>query len=86
VPHLSSAFHRLVEPLSRRVINRVVERHRGNRGVGSGEGAWTCQRHLKTLLFAQFAGLNSLRDIEQATAARPGALYHLGLSPTNEPR
>jgi len=53
----------------------------GNRGVGTGEGAWTCQRHLKTLLFAQFAGLQSLREIEQATTARPGALYHLGLRP-----
>ncbi len=78
MPYIRTAFHRLVEPLDRRVVDRVVERHDGNRGVGSGEAAWTCQRHLKTLLFAQFAGLKSLREIEQAITARPGALYHWG--------
>lgn len=81
MPYLPSAFHRLVEPLDRRLVERVVARHRGNHGVGTGAAAWTCQRHLKTLLFAQFAGLNSLRAIAAATAARPGALYHLGLCP-----
>ena len=81
MPYLPTAFHRLVEPLDRRLVDQAVARHRGNHGVGSGAGAWTCQRHLKTLLFAQFAGLRSLREIEQASAARPGALYHLGLRP-----
>lgn len=31
------------------------------------------------MLFAQFAGLDSLREIEQALGAQPGGLYHLGL-------
>lgn len=31
------------------------------------------------MLFAQFAGLNSLREIEQGLAAHPGRLYHLDL-------
>lgn len=79
MPFTPSAFHRLLEPLDRRVLARCVEQHNGNRGVGEGDGAWTCQRHLKALLFAQFAGLKSLREIEQALAARPEALYHLGL-------
>jgi hypothetical protein len=60
-------------------VKRIVDEHNGNRGVGEKDGAWTCQRHLKALLFAQFAGLKSLREIEQALAARPAALYHLGL-------
>ena len=81
MPFLPTAFHRLLEPLDRRIVDRVVDRHNGNHGVGSRAGAWTCQRHLKAMLFAQFAGLNSLREIEQALAARPGALYHLGLRP-----
>lgn len=81
MPFTPSAFHRLLEPLSGRALARIVERHKGNRGVGEKPGAWTCQRHLKTLLFAQFAGLQSLREIEQALAARPAALYHLGLRP-----
>lgn len=62
-------------------MNRIVAAHDGNRGVGEGDNAWTCQRHLKSLLFAQFAGLSSLREIEQGLAARPAALYHLGLRP-----
>jgi Domain of unknown function (DUF4372) len=70
VPYLPTAFHRLVEPLDRQVVERIVARHYGNRGVWTGEGARTCQRHLKTLLFAQIAGLQSLGEIEQATAAR----------------
>jgi putative transposase len=79
VPFIPTAFQRLLEPLGRRVVNRVVAAHKGNHGVGEGDNAWTCQRHLKALLFAQLCGLNSLREIEQALAARPEALYHLGL-------
>jgi len=79
VPFISTAFQRLLEPVDRRVLARLVAAHDGNRGVGEGRGAWTCQRHFKALLFAQLAGLSSLREIEQALAARPDALYHLGL-------
>lgn len=79
MPFIRTAFHRVLDPLDRRVVNRVVSEHKGNHGVGEGDGAWTCQRHLKALLFAQLAGLSSLREIEQALAARPEALYHLGL-------
>lgn len=81
MPYCPSSFQCLLEPLDRRVIRRVVDAHDGDHGVGDGDNAWTCQRHLKTLLFAQFAGLTSLREIEQGLAAHPGALYHLGLRP-----
>lgn len=81
MPFTPTAFQRLLEPLSGRFLRGIVERHDGNRGVGEKPGAWTCQRHLKTLLFAQFAGLQSLREIEQALAAHPAALYHIGLRP-----
>ena len=36
-------------------------------------------RHLKTLLFAQFSGLSSLRELCDGMAAQPASLYHLGL-------
>jgi hypothetical protein len=72
-------FQQLLEPLDRRILNRVVAARDGDRGVGSGPNAWTCVRHLRTMLFAQFAGLNSLREIEQGLAAQPGGLYHLDL-------
>jgi len=61
------------------MMKRIVATHGGNRGVGEGEKAWTCQRHLKAMLFAQVAGLNSLREIEQGLSAAPKALYHLDL-------
>lgn len=79
MPFSPTAFQHLLEPIDRRILNGLVDKHKGNRGVGNGKDAWTCQRHLKTLLFAQIAGLNSLREIEQALAARPEALYHLNL-------
>jgi putative transposase len=79
VPHKTSAFAQLLKPLDRRELNRIVARHKGDHGVGSGPKAWTCVRHLRAMLFAQFAGLNSLREIEQGLAAHPAQLYHLDL-------
>ncbi|MDB5674194.1 MAG: putative transposase [Sphingomonas bacterium] len=79
MPFAASAFQRLLEPLDRREMNRIVAAHDGDHGVGSGPNAWTCVRHLRTMLFAQFAGLNSLREIEHGLAAHPGGLYHLDL-------
>src|SRR5260370_26811879 len=60
VPYTPTAFQRLLEPLDRRVIARAEAAHDGNRGGGRGENAWTCDRHLKGLLFAQLAGVPSL--------------------------
>jgi putative transposase len=79
VPHLRSAFHRLLEPLDRRIIARAVVAHAGDRGVGSGGRAWTCERHLKSLLFAQWAGLTSLRQIVTGLRAHSLRFYHLNL-------
>ena len=70
MPFLRTAFYRLLEPLDRRTVNRAVEKRKGNHGVGHGDSAWTCQRHLKAMLFAQFAGLKSLREIVDGLAAR----------------
>ena len=63
MPFIPSSFQRLMEPLDRRLLARAVARHEGDRGVGSGDNAWTCARHLKALVFAQVAGLGSLREI-----------------------
>ena len=79
MPHLRSAFHRLLEPLDRRVIARAVRAQNGDHGVGRGDNAWTCERHLKSLLFAQLAGLTSLRQIVTGLAAHSRSFYHLNL-------
>ncbi len=79
MPHLRSAFHRLLEPLDRRIIARAVAAHAGDHGVGWGDNAWTCERHLKSLLFAQWAGLGSLRQIVAGLRAHSRSFYHLNL-------
>ena len=73
MPYRASAFEQLLEPLNRRELQRIVARHGGDHGVGSGPNAWTCIRHLKTMLFAQIAGLNSLREIVEGLQAIPAA-------------
>src|SRR5205823_3532417 len=79
MPFTRSAFAGLLEPLDRRVVARAVQEDEGDHGVGSGDNAWTCERHLKTLLFAQFAGLKSLREIIEGLGAQSAAFYHLNL-------
>ena len=79
MPFMPSAFARLLEPLDRRVIARAVRRHDGDHGVGEGANAWTCARRLKSLLFAQFAGLQSLREIVEGLGGQGASFYHLNL-------
>ena len=79
MPYSPTAFHRLLEPLDRRMIARAVSAHGGDHGVGNGDHAWTCERHLKSLLFAQWAGLTSLRQIVAGLAAQSRSFYHLNL-------
>lgn len=84
MPFKASGFSRLLEPLDRRVVNRIVAVHSGNHGVGFGDKAWTCQRHLKALVFAQLCGLKSLREISEGLSAQPAWLYHAGLRPVGK--
>lgn len=79
MPHIRSAFNRLLEPLDSREVRRIVLAHRGDHGVGSGPRALTCVRQLRMLLFAQVTGLSSLRELCEGLLARPGSLYHMGL-------
>lgn len=79
MPYSRSAFAETLEPLDRRVLRKIVEQNDGDHGVGRGANAWTCIRHLKALLFAQLAGLTSLREIVEGLSAHPGGLYHLDL-------
>jgi putative transposase len=61
------------------MIARAVAAHGGDHGVGRGDNAWTCERHLKSLLFAQWAGLTSLREIVAGLGAQSRSFYHLNL-------
>lgn len=79
MPFTRSAFAQLLEPLDRRIIARAVSAHDGDRGVGSGPNAWTCERHLKALVLAQLTGLKSLRAIEHGLGGQSTSFYHLNL-------
>jgi putative transposase len=79
VPHIPTAFEQLVKLLDRRSIARAVAAHDGDRGVGTGENAWGCERHLKALLFAQVARLSSLRHLVEGMAPHSRRFYHLNL-------
>ena len=79
MPHSRTAFHELLKPLDRRMIARTVAAHDGDHGVGSGDNAWTCERHLRSLLFAQWQGLISLREIVAGLGAHSRSFYHLNL-------
>ena len=81
MPYSPTAFQQLLEPLDRRVIAHAVAAHGGDHGVGRGDNAWTCERHLKSLLFAQVAGLTSLRQIITGLSANSRWFYHLNLRP-----
>lgn len=76
MPFEANGFLRFLQPLNRRSVDRAVDSHQGDRGVGKGKKAWTCQRHLKALLFAQLTDLNSLREIEQGLDGKRASLYH----------
>ena len=65
------------------MVARAVAAHDGDHGVGGGDNAWTCARHLKALLFAQWAGLDSLREVVAGLGAQRRWFYHLNL---REPR
>jgi len=81
VPFDASAFSHFWKAVDRRRLSSLVATHDGNRGVGEGARSWTCQRHLKALVYAQLSGLDSLREIEAGLAACGSRLYHLGLRP-----
>ena len=79
MPQTRTAFHELLKPLDRWMIARTVAAHDGDHGVGSGDNAWTCERHLRSLLFAQWQGLISLREIVAGLGAHSSSFYQLNL-------
>jgi len=73
--HQNSAFHQLTKQVPWSVFDAVVSRHGSDRRV----------RRLRThdqflaLLYGQFSGAASLREIEYGLASQAARLYHAGL-------
>ena len=75
--YYASIFATLLRSLPRGVFNSIVERHDGDRYTKSFD-AW---RHLVSLIYAQLAGVESLRALEAGWNAHAHHHYHLGSGP-----
>jgi hypothetical protein len=74
VPHQNIVFHDLLKQIPWAKFDLLVEQHNADwddRGVKT-------KAHLIALLYAQFGGIRSLREIETTLKSHAGKLYHLG--------
>lgn len=72
--HQNSVFHALLKLVPWDAFDRLVEKH----GTDELVREFTTTHQLIALLFAQFSGAASLREIEAATASHKARLYHVG--------
>ena len=75
--HHNSVFHGLLKHVPWAAFERLVESHDADRRIRR----LTTKSQLVALLYGQFAGANSLREIEGALASHQVRLYHLGATP-----
>lgn len=74
MPVHSTVFAQLLKPIDRRVFKQIVERHGGD-AYDKSFKSWD---HLVALVYAQLAGVSSLRGLVPAFNADACAHYHLG--------
>ena len=72
--HHNSLFHHLLKFVPWGKFNQLVERHGSDRRVRR----LTTKSQLIALMYGQFTGAQSLRDIEAGMASQAQRLYHLG--------
>jgi len=70
-----SLFSQVISLIDRQLFHQAVKRHEAERSA-KGFSSWT---QLVSLLFSQFAGANSLREIAGGLATVRGKISHLGL-------
>jgi hypothetical protein len=74
VRHQNIVFHGLLKQIPWSILDRLVDQHNAD---------WdgrvvTTKAHLIAMLYAQFCGARSLREIETSLKSHAGQLYHLG--------
>jgi hypothetical protein len=74
VQHQNIVFHGILKPVPWALVDRLVEKYGAD---GDPRGLKT-KAHLIAMLYAQFCGSRSLRDIETGLRSHVGKLYHLG--------
>ena len=72
-----SIFAKLLEPISRRRFQSIVDRHNAD----AYDKSFGSYDHLIALMFAQFSSADSLRGLEASWNAAPNHHYHLGSGP-----
>jgi hypothetical protein len=72
--HQNIVFHGILKHIPWTVVDQLEHRHEADRDPR----ALQIKPHLIAMLFAQFCGLRSLRDIETNLQSHASKLYHLG--------
>ena len=72
--HHNSLFHQLLKVVPWERFERLVDHH----GADARVRRLTTKSQLIALIYAQFSGAQSLREIEHALASHANRLYHLG--------
>ena len=70
-----SLFSQILGVIDRELFNREVRKHNTDK-YNKGINTWT---HFVSMLFMQFAGVSSLRDISNGLRSATGNLNHLGV-------
>lgn len=73
--HSNTLFHELLKLIPRHQFDQIVKQNGGDRYVKR----FNCWQQFGTLLYAQAADKDSLREIEQGMEVNDPRLYHLGL-------
>ncbi len=71
-------FAQLTDFLPRRVFDRIVNNHEGNKYVRS----FTCWNQMLCMVFGQLTSRDSMRDLMLSLEAHRPKYYHLGFGPT----
>jgi phage gp37-like protein len=74
VQHQNIVFHGLLKQIPWGVFDRLVEEHNADWD----DRVMRTKVHLIAMLYAQFCGARSLREIETSLRSHAGKLYHLG--------
>lgn len=71
-------FAQLTDFLPRRVFDRIVKKHQGNKYVRT----FTCWNQMLCMVFGQLTSRDSMRDLMLSLEAHKPKYYHLGFGPT----
>ncbi len=72
--HRNTIFYQLLTFLPRQRFQAMVDRHKGDHRIRT----LSCWDQLIALLFGQFSGRQSLRDLEDSFNSKQAHHYHLG--------